>query len=223
MNKNIFVICVLFTGLIFSQKDSLIIGDKYLEDQLYISLTYNSLRAQPSIVNSSGLSYGLSSGFIRDIPFNKNRNFGIGVGLGYGFDFFNHGLIVSEDNNEIIYRVDNTITSNKFFSHNLELPFEIRWRNSTKRKYSFWRIYTGIKLSYNFSNKFEYTNTEGTFTFKNISSFNKWQTGFIISAGYDAFNFHLYYGLNSIYKGAIIDGNPINTKVIKFGLTFYIL
>lgn len=228
--KNLYLLFFIFISFLsFSQeailqtKDSLTIDDKYLEDQIYLSITYNTLVNQPNTVADSGFSYGISTGFIKDLPLNFNRNFAFGIGLGYGFNSFNHGLKVSENSNQISYEIDNTLTSNKFVTHNIELPLELRWRNSTPTKYAFWRIYTGVKLSYNFSNTFSYVSTNDSFEFNNISSFNKFQTGLIVSAGYDAFNLHFYYGLTPIFKDSFIANDSIDTKILKFGLTFYIL
>ena len=207
----------------FSQKDSLQIGDKYLEDQLYLNFTYNVLANQPAGVNNSGFSYGFSAGFIKDIPFNKERNLGVGVGLGYGFDSFNHGLKVSKINNQVTFEVDNNLTSNKLRLHNIELPIEFRWRTSTAKEYNFWRVYAGIKLSYNFSNRFEYISNNNTFTFKDVSRYNKFQTGLTLSAGYAAFNFYFYYGLTPILKNSSLGTAAISTNIMKFGLSFYIL
>ncbi|MCH3881673.1 MULTISPECIES: porin family protein [Tenacibaculum] len=228
--KNLYVLFfIFFSFLSFSQeeilqtKDSLTVDDKYLEDQIYLSITYNTLVNQPNTVADSGFSYGISAGFIKDLPLNSKRNFAFGIGVGYGFNSFNHGLKVSENSNQISYEIDNTLTSNKFVTHNIELPLELRWRNSTPTKYAFWRIYTGVKFSYNFSNTFSYVSTNDSFEFNNISSFNKFQTGLIVSAGYDAFNLHFYYGLTPIFKDSFIANDSIDTKILKFGLTFYIL
>ena len=65
-----------------SNSQSSLVDDKYLEDQFYIGLHYNSLRNSPIDFNQNKFSSTLSFGFIRDIPFNKRRNFGIGTGLG---------------------------------------------------------------------------------------------------------------------------------------------
>ena len=78
MNKSIIIVFVLCVSNIFSQNDSIQISDAYLEDQLYISVSYNSLKNQPDGIKDSGVSYGVSTGFIKDIPLNEKRNFGIG-------------------------------------------------------------------------------------------------------------------------------------------------
>ena len=69
--------------------------------------------------------------------------------------FIIHELKVEESQYMYVFSDDYTLSSNTFFSHNLEVPFEFRWRTSTANKYQFWRIYTGVKFLYNFSNRFE--------------------------------------------------------------------
>ena len=157
MKKLFFLFGILFLlNHCYAQKDSLQLGDRYAEDQLYFLISYNQLFDQPAQVKGSGFSYGLSTGFIKDIILNKQGSFSIGLGVGYNFDSFNHGLRVSEVNGEVTFEVDNSLTSNKLTFHNLEFLFEIRWRNSTANKYRFWRIYAGVKASYNLSNTFQY-------------------------------------------------------------------
>ena len=107
--------------------------------------------------------------------------------------------------------------------HTLEFPLELRWRTSTANKYKFWRIYTGIKISYNLKNTIEYTSNSILASFTNIERFNKVQYGLTFSAGYSTFNFHLYYGLTPLFKDATIGTASIETKVIKLGMVFYIL
>lgn len=208
---------------IYAQRDSLQIGERYAEDQLYVLVSYNQLFNQPSQVKGSGFSYGLNTGFIKDVILNKEGSFSLGLGLGYGLDFFNHGLKVSEVNGEVVFEIDNTLTSNELTIHNLEFPLEIRWRDSNANKYKFWRVYAGIKASYNLSNRFNYNNGTESFSFKNVSRFNKWQYGLTLSIGYDAFTAHIYYGLNPILKDSSIGTSDISTKIMRIGLMFYFL
>lgn len=224
MNKLVIVFFLLGALGVFAQKDSLNIGDRYADDQIYAMLTYNQMYQQPSSITRSGFSYGLATGFLKDIILNKKGTLSFALGVGYGYDFYNHELKVDEVNGVLSFSKDNTLTSNKYSSHNLEVPFEIRWRTSTANKYKFWRIYTGIKLLYNFSNRFESIDASNAKnSFSNISAYNKLQYGLTLSAGYDAFNFHVFYGLSPVYKEASIVNEVIDSKVLKFGLIFYFL
>jgi len=218
---------ILFTMLsfcLYAQKDSLRLGDKYLEDQLYVSVSYSQFFNQPNNVIGSGFSYGLNTGYIKDISLVRSGKLALGIGIGYAYDSFNHGYKISKQNNSVIIDVDPsvTITSN-FKLHSLEFPFEFRWRTSTANKYKFWRIYTGFKISYNLNNTIQFTTNNVLNEYSNIERFNKIQYGLTLAAGYSTFNFSLYYGLTPLFKSATLGTNPINTKVLKLGLIFYIL
>ena len=78
MRYIISLLFVLILSFSYSQSDE--IDDKYLEDQFYLSLHYNSLRNSPSDFNQNKFSSTLNFGFIRDLPLNKRRNFGLGLG-----------------------------------------------------------------------------------------------------------------------------------------------
>ncbi|WP_373941450.1 porin family protein [Polaribacter sejongensis] len=177
----LFIILINAIGS-FAQKDSLNLGDRYAEDQIYVAVSYAQFVDQPQEIFKSNFSYGLSVGFLKDVILNKQGNVSIAVGVGYGFDFFNHELKVEEINNTTVFSSDATISANLFKSHNLEFPLEFRWRTSTANKYSFWRIYGGIKFSYNFSNKFQFDDENGnTFKYQDVSNYNKLQYGLTLS------------------------------------------
>ena len=138
MNKLFFsFFSLLFIANSYSQKDSLQLGDRYADDQLYMAITYAQFSNQPSTITRSRFSYAFSTGFLKDIILNKKGNFSFALGVGYGFDFFNHELKVSEINNTTVFDTSENSSSNIFRAHNLEFPLEIRWRTSTAKKYDF--------------------------------------------------------------------------------------
>lgn len=223
MKKHLFFLLFSFHFLTFAQKDSLQIGDRYADDQLYVSISYNQLFEQPSVIGKSDFSYGISMGFMKDFILNKQGSFAVAAGVGYGYDSFTHDLQISEFNNSLVFSPADGISSNNISIHNLEFPIQLRWRTSSANVYKFWRVYAGVKVLRNISNEFSYTMDSLETSFKNIDTFNQWQYGLTLSAGYDVFNFHLYYGLSPILKNALLTSKPINTKILKFGLVFYIL
>jgi hypothetical protein len=224
MNRIVyFFFLLLFVSNIYSQKDTLQLGDRYADDQIYASISYAQFGNQPSSISKSSFSYGISTGFLKDIILNKKGNVSFALGVGYGFDFFNHELKVEEINNNTVYNNSSGLSSNEFKSHNLEFPLEIRWRTSTARKYDFWRIYTGIKFLYNLSNTFQFTENSIDYRYKNVSAYRKLQYGLTFAAGYTEFNAYLFYGLTPVFDKASINGEDINSNTLKFGLIFYIL
>lgn len=216
------MLCTTFVS--FAQKDSLHLGDRYSDDQIYGSISYAQFYDQPSSISKSNFSYSLSLGFMKDIILNKKGTISMAGGIGYGFDFFNHKLKVEEISGITVFSNDNSISSNLFKSHNLEFPLEFRWRTSTANKYDFWRIYGGVKFFYNMSNRFQFDASNGTtFKHENISSYNKLQYGLTFSVGFDEFNLNVFYGLTPVFKNGTINGEDINSKILKFGMIFYFL
>ena len=210
--------------LTFAQKDSLALGDRYADDQIYFSVSYSQLYNQPTGITKSNFSYALSGGFIKDIILNKSGTIAIAGGIGLGYDFFNHELKVDEIDGTTVFTNDLTTSKNIFKSYNLELPFELRWRTSTAIKYNFWRIYTGVKFLYNLDNNFQYIDVNSNLIkYRKVSSYNKLQYGLTLSAGYDAFTMNVFYGLSPVFKNGLLNERAVDTKILKFGLIFYFL
>lgn len=205
------------------------IDSKYREDQFYFGITYNLLSKKPSNVSQNGFSTGIHFGMMRDMPINSNRNKSIAIGLGLSFNSFNQNMLIAEDANKAISfsTIDNNVTpftKNKFYNHLLELPLEYRWRTSTAEEYKFWRIYTGVKFGYVLANASKFEGAPNDVKLKGIDEFNEFQYGLTLSAGYNTWNFYVYYALNPIFKkGNFVNSDALDTKALKVGLMFYIL
>lgn len=201
----------------------------YKEDQFYFGLTYNLIGKKPSGLSQSGFSGGFHVGYTKDMPINKNRNRAIGVGLGLSLNSFNQNIQISEDSNgksifQIINEDEVSFTKNKFSTYMVEMPIEYRWRTSTAENYKFWRIYTGFKLGYVFANSSKFEGTPQDIKLKNIDAINNLQYGLTLGAGYNTWNFYIYYALNPIFNNSAKIGNKaIEANAIKVGLMFYIL
>jgi hypothetical protein len=201
----------------------------YREDQFYTSVTYNMLNNKPSAIAQSGFSSGFHFGYIRDMPINANRNFAIGLGIGFSTNSYNQkNVLIEEINNEVSFNIidesEYNVSKNKFTTYLVELPFELRWRTSTPSDYNFWRIYPGFKVGYLLYNSTKFKSEAGNEKLSNIDEFNKIQYGLTLSAGYGTWNFHVYYGLNSVFNDtATLDGEVVVMKSLKIGLIFYIL
>ena len=168
-----------------------------------------------------GLSRHFQFGLMRDIPLTKSGKLSSGLGLGISFEKFTTNLIPLENG---IYSFDLENNKNSFFSvsvKSFEIPFAIRWRNSTNLDYAFWRIYGGIKINWNFQNKatenlnFKTTNQE----------INTFATNAFLSFGYNTWNFYLSYPLTPIFNSKITNSNNSSIRIspIKVGLIFFVL
>ncbi|WP_179318978.1 porin family protein [Winogradskyella helgolandensis] len=203
--------------------------ENYREDQFYASVTYNLLNNKPSGISQTGFSSGFHFGFIRDMPINKKRNVAIGLGMGISTNSYNQKNVLIEDIDNSIYFTkidegDYNVSKNKFTTYLIEVPLEIRWRTSNASDYNFWRIYTGFKMGYLLYNSSKFRSEVTDVKLSNIDSFNKLQYGLTLSAGYGTWNFHVYYGLNSIFDESVtFEDESIDMKSLKIGLMFYIL
>lgn len=214
-----------------TEQDSMSVDKHYLEDQFYAGVTYNFMLSLPDDVSQRNFSYGLQSGFIKDIPLNEKRNIGFGVGLGLGLNTYYTNIRASEVANGIQYQLpsdDLDVRRSKIETHLIEMPLEFRWRNSNATEYNFWRIYAGVKLSYvlNARSKFVVVNNDQ----QNISeSFNNtdvknFQYGLTINFGYHNFNMHIYYALTGLLNdGVNFDNQEFKIKPLRIGFIFYIL
>ena len=228
--KSILYILLFFSFIGYSQIDSLKVKDElYREDQFYISVTYNLLQNAPSGISQNGFSTGFHLGFIRDFPINKRRNKAIGIGLGLSSNSYNQNMQILENNSIYSYtQVDESVAElkkNKFTTYLLEMPIEFRWRTSALENSKFWRIYSGFKLGYLVYNSSKLETSSGTFKVNQNPQLNSFQYGPTLSVGYDTWNFHCYYALNSIFSDdAKFNGaSPIDLQFIKIGVIFYIL
>ena len=156
MRKLVLLFVFVFAAIIGNAQSTE--GSKYLEDQLYLTLSYDILTNAPKAFDHNGFSGSFSTGFIKDIPVNESRNFGFGLGLGYGYSAFIQNMKIESNNGNITFEPIDSYKKNWLKEHKLEMPIEIRFRGSTPNKYKFWRVYTGIKLSYVLASKSKFEN-----------------------------------------------------------------
>ena len=217
-------ICLLLNIILLqAQISEDTINEKYLEDQIYLSLTYNALINNPDNVTQNGFSGGIAFGFIKDIPLNYKRNIGFGLGVGYSYNSYIQNLKITYVNQSTSFEIAKDFKVNRFGFSAIEFPFELRWRNSSPVKYKFWRIYGGVKISYILSAKTKYEDVVETLTTKNIDEFNKFQYGLTLATGFSTWNLYIYYGLNPFFKNVDFNGSKLNLKDLNIGLKFYIM
>lgn len=200
---------------------------RYLEDQFYVGLTYNLLRNRPATISQNNLSYGLFMGLIKDIPVNGPRTWALGIGLGYGVNSYYSNLRALESSGGFTYVNADALEGyrrNKLETHLVEMPIEIRWRSSNATDYKFWRIYGGVKAGYIVGTRSKYIGDTTKDSFYNPDSENL-QYGLTLSVGYNTFNLHAYYGLNSLFQEGVTgpQGQPLEMAAVRVGLIFYIL
>ena len=205
----------------FTEVDSL-----YREDQFYIGLTYNILANRPNGVSQNSFSSGVHFGILRDFPINKNRTFAIAPGIGFSFNNYKQNLIIQKNNNLISYAIPSSsinLDKNNLALYFIDVPIEIRWRNSTPQSHIFWRVYTGLKFSYLVLNQSKAVTQNQTFRVNNNPDFNKFQYGAYIAAGRNTWNFYVYYGFQNVFKNGNVNGESIKMNAVNIGLMFYIL
>ena len=158
---------------------------------------------------------------MRDIPLTKSGKLSSGLGLGISFEKFTTNLIPIENG---VYSFDLENNINSFFSvsvKSFEIPFAIRWRNSTNLDYAFWRVYGGIKINWNFQNR-----ATEDLNFETINhEINTFVTNVFLSFGYNTWNFYLSYPLTPIFNSKITNSNDSSIRIspIKVGLIFFVL
>jgi hypothetical protein len=221
----------VFSGA-FAQEEIVekkVVDSLYREDQFYFNASFINVQKSPGGLRQNKISPSFGFGILRDMPINKSRTFSIAAGLGYSINILNDNLYTyttSDANPTRVYEIissDIYYSKNKFTTQYLDLPIEIRWRNSTFESHKFWRIYTGFKLSYLISDKYTFVNDLGTTILKHDPNLNKLQYGCYISSGWNSLNVYMYYGLNPIYKSSEVNGQANKMNLFTLGLQFYIL
>lgn len=198
--------------------------NRYLEDQIYIGLSYTLMDKLPDSISSNGFSNSLTLGFIKDIPLNVARNFALGIGLGYGRHTYYQNLKITKLDDVMQFNVADDFKNNKFSIHAIEIPLELRWRTSTIDRYKFYRVYFGGKISYAFATNAKFRGNNNTIKIKGIDEINKLQYGLSLSMGYGTWNLNIYYGLSDLFSDAELSENkPIKIRDFRVGLIFYIL
>ncbi len=204
----------------FTKVDSL-----YREDQFYFGLTYNLLTQLPKGLQQNGFSSGLSAGFLRDMPINKNRTYAIALGAGISYANYQQNIVISQNLGETRYDIITAadLSKGKLEQLFIDIPIEFRWRNSTPTSYKFWRVYTGFKVQYLIYNRSKYEGKDVKSTLTNNNDLNKLQYGPYIAVGFNTWNFQAYYGVNPLLNNVSVNNEAVEMKTLNIGLMFYIL
>lgn len=200
----------------------------YREDQFYIGFTYDLLINGPTDFSQNKFSSGFTGGVLRDMPVNKSRTVAIAAGLGLSYNKYFQNLYITQPNQTTEYAIvpaGMPYNKDKFEQLFVDVPIEFRWRTSTPESHEFWRIYTGLKLSYLIADKYVFIPNDGGSTIiKKNDDVNDFQAGVYLAFGYNTWNFYAYYGLIPIFKSsATINGDTVGLNTVNLGLMFYIL
>jgi len=162
------------------------------------------------------------------MPINNRRNKAIGIGLGISTNTYNSNLFIGEDEaGASIFSIidsDIDVESNRFNTNLIEMPIQYRWRTSTATNTNFWRVYTGVKLSYIYYFKSKFEQAGNTVIQTDVPELNRFRYAATLTLGNGSFNAFVQYNLNPLFNdNAQIDGESINLQPIKFGIEFYFL
>jgi murein DD-endopeptidase MepM/ murein hydrolase activator NlpD len=160
------------------------------------------------------------------MPINKKRTVAIASGIGFTYNNYNQNLAISAPSGTPVYTIidsDNLYNKNKFSLLSVDVPLEFRWRSSTYESHKFWRIYGGFKFSYLLYDRSIFNSADGKVVVTGNKDFNKFQYGAYISSGYNTINLYAYYGLNSLFKSAKVNEEPVTMRALNLGIIFYIL
>ncbi|MEC4115527.1 porin family protein [Myroides phaeus] len=193
---------------------------KYREDQFYFGITHTLLQDKPAHFSPNSVSIGINGGFLRDFPINKKRTMAIAPGVGYSYLNLRGNLGLTPEHDHIIL---DSYKKSSVSLHAVDFPVEFRWRTSTPFSHKFWRVHLGFKASYVFSDRSKTTTTEYSTTMKGDEDINKWLYGVYMSAGFNTWNFYMYYGLNNVYKKDVIQDDKNKLRLLNVGVMFYIL
>lgn len=203
-------------------------GENYLDDQLYVSLTYNILTKMPSEMKTYSFSNTLSLGYVRDIPLNRRRNIGLGIGAGYSFHHYYTNLAMTKDAAgvpHIALLESDGYKSNRFSMQTLDIPFQIRFRGSTAEKYKFWRVYAGVTASWVIKDYATLNDGNVKVRYYNLPYLQTWLFTANLQVGYGKFTFKADYTLNPMFRSSASQAiaGLDDTRSLNVGLLVYFL
>ena len=191
-------------------------SDKYREDHLFLSIHHDLFFNNPKDAQNA-LSIGLTTGFLRDMPFSKNRKFAIAPGIAFAYKRHNTFILPAE-----ISLDNNKANINQYL---VELPIELRWRNSTVENAQFFRVHLGTKFSYRLFGSVSFTDADKVIqTEQNHLDFiNAFSIQNYLAFGYSTFNLIVGYTHTPFYRDSTFDNNKLEVYPLSLGFIFYIL
>lgn len=198
--------------------------DKYVEDQVYVGVLYNSIAAPKAGIENVGFPYTIEAGFVKDIPINTKRNKAIGVGLGYQYDVLKPSVAMKLNDADVEFTTVGDFSQFEYRQHQLVIPIAYRWRTSTPSKFTFWRFYGGLAYLHTFKNTVFYKEGAVDNYFKNTSGIYKDKLALHTSIGYGTWNLYAKYYLSPYFKNKnTLEGKSLEINQLQLGLVFYML
>ena len=192
-------------GHVFGQQEEDTTASFYREDQLYLGINYLVLSSSAPDFEQQGLSRSLYLGFLRDIPLHRSGQWAVAAGIGYEHTSMRTNLLLGTSS---VLR-QSSIAISRMGYHSISFPIELRWRNATPTKYAFWRIYAGLQ----WNRIWQASGTPKGF-------FRTWHPISYLSLGYNTWNIHLSYSLQSLYPAQADAANDL--QKLGLGLIFYV-
>lgn len=223
----LFIFSNVFSQEIKTDEPKAELDSLYREDQFYFGVSINLLQNKPQNFFVNTISPSFALGFLRDMPVNKYRTKAIALGLGCTYNKFSNNLIVLNNNNQIDYTTINSIKSydkNKLEQLSIDVPLELRWRNSTPETHQFFRVYAGFKMSYLIFSKSKYVDPDTTILIFGNEELTKLRSSVYLTFGYNTWNAYVSYGFSPLFKSsAKLNKDTIGLNPINLGFMFYIL
>ena len=203
-------------------------GENYLDDQLFVSLTYNVMTSMPSDMKTYSFPNTLSLGYVRDIPLNRRRNVGLGAGLGFSFHHYYTNLSMTKDADgasHIALMESSEYKTNRFSMQTLDIPVQIRFRGSTADRYKFWRVYAGVTASWVIKDYATRNDGKLKARYYNMPYLQTWLFTANLQVGYGKFTLRADYTLNPMFRSSTTGSIPglDDTRSLSLGLLVYIL
>lgn len=199
----------------------------YREDQFYAGFTYNRLLNRPPGISQNKFSSGFTAGFLRDMPFNKTRTWAFATGIGVSYNKYFQNMVISKVDEIAQYDLvapGVQYQKNKFEQVLIDVPLELRWRTSTPHSHKFWRIYSGVRVSYAAFSRSKYVDDNYNIKVADNKDFNRLQVGAYLVWGYNTWNFYGYYGITPFFNSsARLGDSPVELNPLHLGVMFYIL
>ena len=197
------------------------ITSKFREDQLYIGVAYPYFSTAPETLIQNKLSYAFSLGFVRDMPINKKRTLAIGLGIGWNISKWFTNTQFSVSTNRISAKTILVDYQQNFLTmQSLEIPLEVRWRNTTATKHAFWRIHAGVSLHIPLSAKTLFTSINGVDNHDFLPTNRTFLRG-NVHFGFNTWNISIAHDI----EGWAVSDSPngeFDIKSTKIGLIFYL-